>query len=86
MKDSLLTTHMYWSALHCIVELHLSGLHREKCTKKLLVVCCSFLLLAQTQADWQTMSAETDVLRQDPWRIHDVWREYKKDSTDSDGG
>ena len=34
MKDSLLTTHMYWSTLHWIVELHLSGLHREKCTKK----------------------------------------------------
>ena len=34
MKDSLLTTHMYWSALHCVVELHLSGFHREKCTKK----------------------------------------------------
>ena len=33
MKDSLLMTHMYWSALHCIVELHLLGLHREKCTK-----------------------------------------------------
>ena len=25
-KDSLLTTRMYWSALHCVVELHLSGL------------------------------------------------------------
>ena len=38
-QDSLLTTHMYWSALHCIVELHLSGLHREKCTKKTVCVC-----------------------------------------------
>ena len=54
MKDSLLMTHMYWSALHCVVELHLSGLHREKCTKKLLVVCYSFLMLLQTQADWQS--------------------------------
>ena len=52
--DSLLTTRMYWSALHCVVELHLSGLHRKKCTKKLLVVCCSFLLLPQTLADWQS--------------------------------
>jgi len=26
MKDSLLTTHMYWFALHCVVELRLSGL------------------------------------------------------------
>jgi hypothetical protein len=28
MKDSLLTTHMYWFALHCVTELN-----REKCTK-----------------------------------------------------
>ena len=54
MKDSLLMTGIYWSALHCIVELYLSGLHREKCIKKLLVVCCSFLLLLWTQADWQS--------------------------------
>jgi len=33
MKNSLLT-YMYWSTLHCVVELHLSGLHREKLTKK----------------------------------------------------
>jgi hypothetical protein len=46
--------HMYWSALHCIVELHLSGLHREKCTRELLVVFCSFLLLPKTQANWQS--------------------------------
>jgi hypothetical protein len=26
MKDSLLTTYMYWLSLHCIVELHLLGL------------------------------------------------------------
>lgn len=38
MKGSSLRTHMYWSALHYIVELHLLGLHREKCTKKLLVM------------------------------------------------
>ena len=46
--------HMYWSTLHCVVELHLSGLHREKGTKKLLVVCLSFLLLPWTRADWQS--------------------------------
>jgi hypothetical protein len=46
--------HMYWSALQCIIELHLSELHREKPTKKLLVVCCSFLPLVQTGADWQS--------------------------------
>jgi hypothetical protein len=51
VKDSLLTTRMYWSALHCIVELHLSGLHREKCTKTLLVVCYSLLPLPGTAVD-----------------------------------
>jgi hypothetical protein len=40
--------------LHCVVELHLSGLHREKCTKKSLVVGYSFLSLLQTWADWQS--------------------------------
>ena len=54
MKYSSITIHMYWSILHCIVELHLWGLHREKCIKKLLVVCCSFLLLLWTQADLQS--------------------------------
>jgi hypothetical protein len=68
MKESLLTTHMYWSALHSVVELHLPGCHREKCAKKLLVVCCSFLPLLQTWADWMHM------LRQDLWRTHDIWR------------
>jgi hypothetical protein len=33
-----LTIHMYWSTLHSIVELSFSGLHREKGTKKILVV------------------------------------------------
>jgi hypothetical protein len=53
MKGSSLTTCMYRSDLHCVVELHLSGLHREKRTKTLLVVCCGFLLLLQIWADWQ---------------------------------
>jgi hypothetical protein len=48
MKDSLLMTHMYWSALHCVVELHLLGLHAEKCTRKLVMVCYSLLLFLQT--------------------------------------
>jgi hypothetical protein len=61
-------THMYWSALHCIVELHLSGLHIEKCTKNLLVAYCSFLLLPLAWADWML------VLRQGTWKTHDVWR------------
>ena len=51
MKRSLLMTHMCWSALHGIVELHLSGAYREEHTKKVLVVCCSFLLLPRNQAD-----------------------------------
>jgi len=79
MKDSLLTAHMYWSALHCVVELHLLGLHRENHTKKLLVLCCSFLLLLRTQAGSKMMSAETNtcaearhMLRQNPWRTRDV--------------
>lgn len=39
---------------YCIVELHLLGLHREKGTKNLLGVCCSFLLLLRTWADWHS--------------------------------
>ena len=54
MKYSLLMTHMYWSDLHCIFELHLLGLHREKCTKNLVVVCCSFLPLLWIPADRQS--------------------------------
>jgi hypothetical protein len=64
----LLMTHMYWSALHCIVELYLSGFHREKATKTLLVACYSFLPLPRTQDGHfqglkmmgRVMSAETD--------------------------
>jgi hypothetical protein len=38
-------THVYWSILHCIVELHLSGHHRKKRIKKnfwwrAAVSCC----------------------------------------------
>jgi hypothetical protein len=47
-KDTHVLVHLTlhsWDAL--------AGLHREKCTKKLLVVCCSFLMLLQTPADWQ---------------------------------
>jgi hypothetical protein len=75
------------------------GLHREKHTKNLLEVCCSFLLLPRIQADWQsdvswdncmcwakTQVEARHVLRQDPWRTCDVSRDYKKNSTDSDKG
>jgi hypothetical protein len=51
MKDSSLTTHIYWSALHLRVDLLFSRLHREKSTKKRLMVCCGFLPLLQTPAD-----------------------------------
>jgi hypothetical protein len=34
MKESSLTTGMHWPALHCLVELHLLSLHREKHAKK----------------------------------------------------
>lgn len=38
MKGTLLMTCMYWSTLHCIVELHLSRRLGKKCT----AVCCCF--------------------------------------------
>ena len=60
IKDSLLRTQMYWSTLQCIVELHLSGLHREKHTKKLVVVCCNFFLSLGLWLIGRVMSAETD--------------------------
>lgn len=46
-------TYMYWYASHFIVELHLSGLLREKLSKKLevVVMCYSLLLLPRTQTD-----------------------------------
>lgn len=43
--------HMYWSTLGYIVELHLLGFYREKGTKKILVVCYSFLSFLWIQAD-----------------------------------
>jgi hypothetical protein len=64
------------SALHCIVELHCSELHRKKHIKKLMVVCCSFLLLLQTWAGWQSDVSEGPV----------IFGGYKYDSTDSDRG
>jgi hypothetical protein len=53
MRDSSLMICMYWSTLQCIVELHLPELHWEKHTKKLMVVCCGFVSLLRTRADWQ---------------------------------
>jgi hypothetical protein len=82
MKHFLLKTCMYWSSLHCMVELYLSGLHREKCTKKLFIVCCNFLLLAQTRADWQS-DVSWDKLQDTCWgkpsRGHKCGRSIKSD-------
>jgi hypothetical protein len=53
-KDSLLTPYMYWSALHCVVELHLSELHRKKIHQKTSGGVLQFLAeFPQTWADWQ---------------------------------
>ena len=60
MKDSLLVTCMYRSTLHCVVELHLSGLRREKFTNIFwwcAVVSCHFLGLGLIG---RVMLAETD--------------------------
>jgi hypothetical protein len=83
MRDSSIITLMCWSALLFVVELFLSGLHREKRTKKLLMVYWDFLPLPQTPADWQSDTANIDtcwgrhLVRQDPWRACDIWRKYK---------
>jgi hypothetical protein len=58
IKDSLLRTHMYWSALHYIVELHLSGL----CTQ------------ADWKHGWEKACAEArSMLMQGMWKTP-VWR------------
>jgi hypothetical protein len=67
----LLKTCMYWSTLRCIVELHLSGLHREKKHQKFVVMCCSFLPLSQTQTDWMHVPRQ-DV--EDTWCLEDINR------------
>ena len=58
MKDSLLTTHVYWFTLHCVVELCLLGLLRIIqnfwwCA----AVCCCFCGL---RLIGRVMSTETD--------------------------
>ena len=59
MKDALLTTHMYWSALHCVVELHLSGLHRER-HQATSGDGLQFLSTSEDLGCLAVMSAETD--------------------------
>lgn len=68
MKDSLLTTHMYWFTLHCMIELQLSGCHREKRTKE---TSGGVLWFAATPSTW---ADGMHVLGQGSWRTHDVWR------------
>ena len=66
-------------ALHYLVELDLLGLLREISTKTLLVACWSFLPLLQTQVDWQSdICWDRHLLKQDPWRAHDVWSDIKR--------
>ena len=76
MKVSLIMTSMYWSALHCVVELHLSGLHRQKGTNKLLVVP-QFLASCLDLGLW----AEWCQLRQIHVLRQDMLRTYKTDWT-----
>lgn len=60
MKDSLLMTHMYWSALHCIAELHLLGLHKGKshhCRHRwYLLSLNSFVFL-----HWKSTNVKSDI-------------------------
>jgi hypothetical protein len=59
MKDSLLTSHIYWSALHFVAELHLLWLHREKCTQKLLVLCWQVPAASSNSSKSAAMSVDT---------------------------
>lgn len=58
MCHSSLMTRMYWSALHCVVELHLLGLHREKMHQKtsggVSVSCCFHgVWLIGSEVSWE---------------------------------
>ena len=72
MKDSLLTTCMYWPTLHFIVELPLSELHREKLAKHFRLCAAVPSCFLRLRLIGRVMSAETNtrakarhVLRQD---------------------
>jgi hypothetical protein len=74
---------MNWSILHCMVELYLSGLHKEKCTKNTCGGMLQFLAVSSDSgwlAEWCQLR-QIYILRQDQWRTQDVWQEYKKDLT-----
>ena len=69
---------IYWSSLHCVVEIYVLQLHRVKHSKEcwLCATSCHFhelwlivrVMSAGTDADAEAIQ----VLRQDPWRKHDV--------------
>ena len=74
---------MWWPSLCWVVKPHLSELHREKTDQRkwwYAVASCHFWVLGSIG---RVMLAETrHVMRQDLWRTHDIWREYKWDPTD----
>ena len=58
MKDSLLTTRMYWSTLHCIAELHLwDSIERNAPTSDGVL---QLPAASSDLDDGNVMSAETD--------------------------
>ena len=83
IKDSSLMTHMYWFALHCIAELSLHWLHKEKCTKKLCGVLATSYHFRGHRLIGRVMPAETDscgvllrqahILHQDMWWGHVIF-------------
>ena len=77
MKESLLTICLHWSILHCLVELYLLGLHREKNTKKLLMVCWQLLAASKDSGQLAVMSVDIDsrgvLLRQIHLLKQDMW-------------
>jgi hypothetical protein len=71
MKNSLLTTSMYWSALYCAVELRLLGFHREKHTKNFWwCAAVSWCFMRLALAEWCQLR-QVHVLRQD--FVEDTW-------------
>ena len=80
MKDSSLTTPLYWFAFPCMDELRLLGFHREK-HQEASYHFRGLGLIGRVMSD-DTDSAgvllsQTHMLRQDLWGTCDVWREYK---------
>jgi len=54
MKASLLTTPTYCSALHCVVELHLLGLHRKGTKRTTTSGGVLQFLVAFSDSGWQS--------------------------------